>query len=78
MGSNIFLANESPTYNTGFGICLAMLVLFGIIWPVIYWVILKRINARRSAIPRDEIFAKYTEVELRQMGDLSPLFRYEL
>jgi hypothetical protein len=74
--SNIFLSHEAPTYPTGFGICLAMLVLFGVIWPTIYWVILKRINARRAAIPRHEIMEKYTEQELADMGDLSPIFRY--
>ncbi|KAH8888007.1 MFS general substrate transporter [Thozetella sp. PMI_491] len=76
VGSNIFLSREAPTYPTGFGICLAMLVLFGVIWPTIYWLILKRINARRAAIPGHEILAKYTEQELADMGDLSPLFRY--
>lgn len=77
MGSNIFLAKEAPTYETGFGICLAMLILFGVIWPICYWAILKRINKRRAAMSREEILEKYTEQELTEMGDLSPLFKYE-
>lgn len=53
-----------------------MLIVFGVIWPVIYWVILKRTNAKRDAIPAEEIHAKYTDQELSDMGDRSPLFRY--
>lgn len=60
----------------GFGICLGMLVAFGIIWPLIYWVVLKRINAARAMMSREEVLAKYTEEELADMGDKSPLFRY--
>lgn len=78
MGSNIFLASESPTYNTGFSICLAMLVLFGMVWPAVYRVVLKRINDRRDAMTREEIMATYTEEQLVDMGDLNPLFRYAL
>ncbi|KAJ9143111.1 MFS general substrate transporter [Pleurostoma richardsiae] len=76
VGSNIFIANQAPTYPVGFGICLGMLVVFGIIWPLVYWVILKRINAARASIPRDQIMAKYTEEELADLGDMSPLFKY--
>lgn len=78
MGSNIFLGGEAPTYNTGFGICLAMLVLFGMVWPAIYRIMLKRINDRRDAMSREEIMSTYTEEQLADMGDLSPLFRYAL
>ena len=53
-----------------------MLVAFGIIWPIIYWVILRRINAKRAAMSPQEIAMKYTEQDLIDMGDLSPLFRY--
>ncbi|KAK2811947.1 hypothetical protein FQN50_001654 [Emmonsiellopsis sp. PD_5] len=76
VGSNIYLESEAPIYNIGFGISLGMLTVFGIIWPVIYYFILKRINAKRAAIPLEEIYAKYTEEELSDMGDRSPLFRY--
>ncbi|PLB54080.1 MFS general substrate transporter [Aspergillus steynii IBT 23096] len=76
MGSNIFIANEAPRYPVGFGICLALLVVFGILWPVVYYFILKGINARRAAIPIEEIQAKYTEEQLAEMGDESPMFRY--
>ncbi|KAK5126480.1 hypothetical protein LTR85_010716 [Meristemomyces frigidus] len=78
MGSNIFLADEAPTYPTGFGICLTMLVLFGVIWPTIYYFILRRINQKRDGISEEEVMAKYSEEELAEMGDESPLFRYAL
>lgn len=45
-------------------------------WPPIYWLILKRINAKRDTMDENEIRAKYTEEELAEMGDDSPLFRY--
>lgn len=53
-----------------------MIGVFGIIWPVIYYFILRRINKKRDAISPDEIYAKYTPEELSEMGDRSPLFRY--
>lgn len=53
-----------------------MLVAFGVIWPIIYWAMLKRINAKRQSISLEEIRDKYTEEELSEMGDRSPLFRY--
>jgi hypothetical protein len=38
----------------------------------------KRINAKRAAMTIEEIHSKYTEQELEDMGDRSPLFRYSL
>jgi hypothetical protein len=76
MGSNIYISNESPYYPVGFGLSLGMLVAFGVIWPPFYQIILKRINATRAAIPIEEIHAKYTDEQLAEMGDESPLFRY--
>lgn len=78
MGSNIFMPDEAPVYSTGFGICIAMLTAFGVIWPGIYYLILKRINSRRAAIPVEEVMTKYTPEQLTDMGDESPLFRYAL
>ena len=76
VGSNIYISNQSPRYPVGFGVSISMLGLFGIIWPACYWVILKRINANRAKISVEEVRAKYTEKELAEMGDESPLFRY--
>lgn len=76
MGSNIFLSKEAPTYPTGFGICLAMLILFAIIWPLIYASWLRKLNRQRAAMSIEEVYSRYTEQELVKMGDESPLFRY--
>ncbi|KAJ5579711.1 uncharacterized protein N7459_005696 [Penicillium hispanicum] len=76
MGSNIYIGSTAPKYPLGFGLSIAMLGLFGCIWPPVYALILKRINAKRAAIPEEDIRAKYTADELAEMGDESPLFRY--
>lgn len=76
MGSNIYIGSQNPTYPVGFGISITMLALFGIIWPVIYFFILKRINNNRARTPTEEVREKYTDEDLAEMGDESPLFRY--
>ncbi|KIV79946.1 hypothetical protein PV11_07485 [Exophiala sideris] len=76
MGSNIYISTESPYYPVGFGLSLAMLLAFGVVWPPIYMLILKRINARRATMSAEEIRTKYTDEDLADMGDESPLFRY--
>jgi MFS family permease len=76
VGSNIYIANESPRYPIGFGISISMLGLFGIIWPACYYFILKGINAKRARIPYNEVKEKYTDEQLAELGDESPLFRY--
>lgn len=53
-----------------------MIGAFGCVWPPLYALILKRINAKRALMSEDEIRAKYTDDELAEMGDESPLFRY--
>jgi MFS family permease len=76
VGSNIYISNQSPRYPVGFGISISMLGLFGIIWPVIYFFILKRINSQRAKMPVEEVREKYSDSDLAEMGDESPLFRY--
>ena len=76
MGSNIYIAKESPYYPVGFGLSLGMLLAFGVIWPPIYVMILKRINARRAEMSAAEIREKYTTAQLAELGDESPLFKY--
>ncbi|KAJ4371410.1 hypothetical protein N0V83_004627 [Neocucurbitaria cava] len=76
VGSNIYISTQSPTYPVGFGVSISMLGLFGIVWPACYSFMLKRINANRAKISAEEVRAKYTEKELAEMGDESPLFRY--
>ncbi|KAJ4348508.1 uncharacterized protein N0V89_009885 [Didymosphaeria variabile] len=76
VGSNIYISSQSPRYPVGFGISITMLGLFGIIWPACYYFILRRINAKRARTPVEEVKEKYTDQELAEIGDESPLFRY--
>jgi hypothetical protein len=76
-GSNIYLAREAPHYWTGYGFTLAVLVS-GIVATIALRITFKRINAQRSAMSEEEVRAKYTDVELLEMGDKSPFFRYTL
>jgi MFS family permease len=77
LGSNIYLVSEKPGYPTGFGVSLAILGSGLIVGPCIYWWAIGRINRKRDAITEEEIYAKYTPEELQEMGDRSPLYRYE-
>lgn len=78
LGSNIYLAKEAPGYSVGFGTSLGMVAVFGIMVPLGYWFILRSINRKRDLLSIEEVRAKYTDDELSEMGDLSPLFRYSL
>ena len=76
MGSIIYIAITAPEYPAGFGTSLAMIVVFAIIWPIMYYFLLKNINNQRARMSSEEVHAKYTDEQLAEMGDESPLFRY--
>ncbi|CAG9988810.1 unnamed protein product [Clonostachys byssicola] len=76
VGSNVYIASTAPKYPVGFGISIGMIGAFGCVWPPLYALILKRINAKRALMSEEEVRAKYTDDELAEMGDESPLFRY--
>lgn len=75
-GANIFIAKEAPTYPTGFGIITGSVILGGVLPISVYWYFLARANKRRDAMDVDQINATYTEKQLSDMGEHSPLFRY--
>ncbi|ODV88581.1 hypothetical protein CANCADRAFT_124711 [Tortispora caseinolytica NRRL Y-17796] len=75
VGSNIFIASQRPVYQLGYGFVLGITTV-GMITATIDLVIFKRINAKREKMNKAEILAKYTNDELEQMGEHSPLFRY--
>lgn len=77
LGGNIYLAPEAPKYPTGFGCSLAFLGAGIIVTPLMYWYVIGRINRKRDAMSEEEVYAKYTPDELQEMGDRSPLYRYE-
>jgi AAA+ superfamily predicted ATPase len=53
-------------------------IISGIVATIALRITFKRINAQRNAMSEEEVRAKYTDVELLEMGDKSPFFRYTL
>ena len=77
VGTNIYLAPEAPLYWTGYGVSLAVVALALAVTVFLRWK-LTRINAKRDAMSLEEVHSRYTEAELADMGDDSPLFRYTI
>ena len=75
--SYIYIESEAPTYPTGFGTSLAFAVL-GMVCVLLIEYIYIRINRSRDQVPEVETRAKYSDRELADMGNHSPLFRYTL
>ena len=75
IGCNIYLARQAPHYWIGFGICLGILVA-AVSCTMILREAYSRVNRQRDAMSEEEIRARYTEAELLDMGDKSPLYRY--
>lgn len=76
VGSFMYLESEKPKYPTGFGLSLAF-GASGAIVAVLLEVSYKHANARKAKIA-EEAKTKYTEEELFDMGDKSPLFKHVL
>jgi hypothetical protein len=80
-GSNIYLAAQAPKYPTGFGVSLAFCVL-GMIAAMVLRREYKRQNRLREELIAREgeevVKARYTDVELLELGDRSPFYRYTL
>ncbi|KAF2093018.1 MFS general substrate transporter [Rhizodiscina lignyota] len=77
IGSNIFVQNEAPRYWAGFGTCLTCVVAAQLMSFFLRWSY-DKVNKEREKMSVEEVRAKYTEVELLEMGDKSPFFRYTL
>lgn len=76
-GSFIYLERESPKYPTGFGSSFAFAsagVVASFLLELRFW----WKNKQNAKISREEIYEKYTDADLQQMGDRSPLFKYML
>ncbi|OPB45908.1 hypothetical protein A0O28_0094760 [Trichoderma guizhouense] len=76
-GSNIFLAKEAPHYWTGYGFILAIDCVAFVTCLILRYA-LKRINAQRDQMTEEDIREKYGDVDLLELGDRSPYFRYTL
>ncbi len=77
IGSNIYIGDEAPQYPTGFGVSLAFLGAGNVLLPIVYAGYVRWVNKKRDAMSEEEIRQKYTDDELAEMGDESPLFRYQ-
>jgi hypothetical protein len=80
VGSNVYMAREKPKYHTGFGVCFAF-VIAGIIMTMVLRHAYASENKRREELVDsmggvDAVRAKYSEQELLDLGDSSPLYRY--
>ncbi|KAF2814447.1 putative MFS nicotinic acid transporter Tna1 [Mytilinidion resinicola] len=77
IGSNIYLERQAPRYQLGYGLSLGVTCL-AILSAVILRFLCAKINKQRDEMDVDAIREKYSEAELMDMGDASPLFRYSL
>lgn len=77
VGSNIFLADEAPHYWLGYGFALGI-VTAAICMTFVLRAAFNKINRDRDRVPEAKVRARYTELELLDMGDKSPLYRYTL
>lgn len=77
VGGMIYMDKEKPGFTSGYVGSLAFAV-GGVVAALFLEFMYMRINKKRDAIPRAEIEAKYTPLQLAEMGDRSPLYRYML
>lgn len=75
VGSNVYLQQQSPHYWLGYGMGAGM-VAAAIVSTLILKVAFERINQRRDQMDISDIRAKYTDEELIELGNDSPLFRF--
>ncbi|KAJ5129824.1 uncharacterized protein N7515_005863 [Penicillium bovifimosum] len=77
VGSYMYLDREAPAYPTGFGLSLAFggTAFLAAVIVEVSWVYANRKNA---AMTEMEIRETYTDDQLLEMGDKSPLFKYTL
>lgn len=75
-GSFMYLESEKPKYYTGFGLSLAFGATGVIVALFLEWSY-KHANARKAKIV-EEAKQTYSEEELFDMGDKSPLFKHVL
>lgn len=76
-GSYIYVASEAPSYPTGFG-CSLGFAAAAICAVVLLDILYKNINDKRDRLDMEQIRRDYTDEQLAEMGDRSPLIRYIL
>lgn len=76
IGSFMYLEKEKPKYYTGFGLSLAFGGIGLFVALLLEWSY-KVGNAKKAKLA-DDARVRYTEDELFDLGDKSPLFKYVL
>lgn len=69
--------DEKPRYPTGYGASFAF-ASAGIVACLALEVCLWRLNKINAGLVEEEVRERCTEEELREMGEKSPLFKYNL
>jgi hypothetical protein len=77
IGTNIFLAREAPKYPTGYGTSIGIVCL-AIVSALIMEFSLWRLNKAKSKLSEAEVRQMYTQEQLDEMGEKSPLWLYTL
>ncbi|CAG8405376.1 unnamed protein product [Penicillium salamii] len=77
VGSFIYKADERPQYTTGYGTSLAFTAA-GIVAALVLEYSLWSANKRNATMTTSEVEENYTEDQLRDMEERSPLFKYTL
>ncbi|CEJ61549.1 Putative Permease of the major facilitator superfamily [Penicillium brasilianum] len=77
IGSYIYQTREAPQYPTGYGTSLAFAAA-GIVACLTLEFCLWRANKTKDRMTASEIEERYTEDQLHDMGEKSPLFKYTL
>lgn len=75
IGANIYLQEQAPRYPLGFGFSLGVLVA-GISSALIMRALLQKENSKREQMDPQNVKEIYSEQQLLDMGDNSPLYRY--
>ncbi|KAE8383855.1 major facilitator superfamily domain-containing protein [Aspergillus bertholletiae] len=77
IGSFIYQEKEAPRYPTGYGNSLAF-ASAGFLACIVLELCLFRLNKQKARLSEVEIRERYTDGELDEMGEKSPLFQYKL
>ncbi|KAF2161135.1 hypothetical protein M409DRAFT_37608 [Zasmidium cellare ATCC 36951] len=77
VGTNTFLEKEAPRYQSGYGSCLGVACL-ALAATLVLEVMLWSRNKKKASMDTWDVHEQYTEQQLDEMGDTSPLFKYIL
>ncbi|OJJ83663.1 uncharacterized protein ASPGLDRAFT_48226 [Aspergillus glaucus CBS 516.65] len=77
IGSFIYKEKEAPRYVTGYGSSIAF-ASAGVIACLVLEFSLFRLNQKKARMTEVQVHEMYSEEELREMGEKSPLFKYNL